>query len=236
MSHIQLTLPLHTYEDKALNNFISSGNELCINTITNSFNQSGMRFFYLWGKNAVGKTHFLKACINEFSQKYLQAAYIPLDKKENFSPEILENLENFDLICIDNIQKIAGIKIWEDAIFTLFNNIQAHNKTLLIISANHNANNINIKLPDLKSRLNSGQTYQINELNDEAKALVLLDILKKRGLEVGSEVINYLLKNSDRNLKQLINSLNALDIASLQEKRKITIPFLKNTLINNKKV
>ena len=45
---------------------------------------------------------------------------------------MLDGLENIDLICLDDVQLIAGDKLWQQAVFDLFNRVVEHNKRLII--------------------------------------------------------------------------------------------------------
>lgn len=49
--------------------------------------------------------------------------YVPLDKRAYFVPEVLDGMEQLALVCIDNIECIAGDEEWEMAIFNLYNRI-----------------------------------------------------------------------------------------------------------------
>ena len=52
--------------------------------------------------------------------------YVPLDKRAYFVPEVLDGMEQLALVCIDNIECIAGDEEWEMAIFNLYNRIHGN--------------------------------------------------------------------------------------------------------------
>lgn len=66
-----------------------------------------------------GRTHLLNAACSELSQKGLAVGYVPLDKRAYFVPEVLEGMEHLSLVCIDNIECIAGDEAqkWRFSIF-----------------------------------------------------------------------------------------------------------------------
>ena len=101
---------------------------------------------------------------------------------------------------------------------------------MLIISANCPPHQLQIKLPDLRSRLTWGEVYHLPDLNDEQKRVILQRAAYSKGLELTEEVANFLLKHLDRDLKSLLEVLAQLDQASLQAQRKLTLPFVKETL------
>ena len=53
---------------------------------------------------------------------------------------------------------------------------------------------------------------------------------RERGIELPEETANFLLKRLDRDMHTLFDALAKLDKASLQAQRKLTIPFVKETL------
>ena len=76
----------------------------------------------------------------------------------------------------------------------------------------------------------SGLIYQLDSLNDSAKEKVLIVQSQARGLEMSNEVAQYLLRNYSRDLNKLIGLLQSLDKASMSEKRRLTIPFVRQIL------
>jgi DnaA family protein len=80
---------------------------------------------------------------------------------------------------------------------------------------------------DLKSRLAWGLVYQVKPPSDEERAVFLRAEAGRRGLRLPEEVISYLLTRTRRDLRSLTGVLDQLDRASLELKRPITLPLLK---------
>lgn len=226
----QLLLPIHQVDDETLENFNGDNNLLLLDSLKKNFENIKQPFFYIWGSQSAGKTHLLKACANYFFSQHRLSIYIPLDKAHYFSPTVLEGLENQELVCLDDLQAVVGNSEWEHAIFDLFNRIREHGKTILLITANQSPLEINIKLPDLLSRLSWGEIHKLISLNEKQKIEVLQKKSYKKGIELPDDTINFLLKRTNRDLKELLEILALLDKASLQSHRKLTIPFVKNVL------
>ena len=72
--------------------------------------------------------------------------------------------------------------------------------------------------------------YKLEELNDVLKMNVLDNQMSDRNLTIDSKVYEYLFKNYSRDLKILLSLMDELDIASLQSKKAISIPFVKKHL------
>ena len=228
--NFQLPLPIHQLDDDTLENFYGENNQLLLNSLRRNFNQLQQPFFYLWGAAGSGKSHLLKACYQAFLAQNRPAIYVPLNKSQYFSPAVLENLEQQDLVCLDDLQQVMGDAQWEEGIFDLINRIRETGKTLLLMSANQPVGNLPIQLPDLVSRLNWGEVYQLNALTEAQKVVVLQQKAYRRGIELPEETANFLLKRLERDTATLFAALDQLDQASLQAQRKLTIPFVKSIL------
>ena len=83
---------------------------------------------------------------------------------------------------------------------------------------------------DLKSRLAWGLVYQVKPLTDGERAEFLRAEGRRRGMRVPEEVIGYLLTHLRRDPPTLVAMLDALDRATLELKRPITVRLLRETL------
>jgi len=133
------------------------------------------------------------------------------------------------VICLDDIQLLAGNKIWQQAIFDLYNRVLEQNNCL-VVSGDQSVGKLGLTLPDLVSRLSWGLTEQLKPLNDAEKITALQFRASKRGLMLSDDAANFLLNRLSREMANLIASLDTLDKASIREQRKITIPFIKEVL------
>ena len=223
----QLTLDvkLHTYN--TFDNFIESDkNELLLNQLRSEmFEQS----VFIWGQRSPGRTHLLHAALHHMEAAGGTAVYVPLKGSDNLMPSSLRNINGFDLICIDDAQYVSGNSELEAALFTTFNNA-ADNGSRLLISSSNSQTLSGIKLKDLVSRLQSCLTFQIHSLDDARKRTAVLQHARARGLGISESVVDYLMSRSERSLPMLIGLLGQLDDKSLQQKRRITIPLVKEAM------
>ncbi|OOF60271.1 DnaA inactivator Hda [Rodentibacter myodis] len=226
----QLPLPIHQIDDDTLENFYADNNLLLLDSLRKNSLQVQQQFFYIWGQEGSGKSHLLRALSNQYLTEQRAAIYVPLNKSRYFSPAVLENLEQQELVCLDDLQSVIGDPEWEVAIFDLFNRIKAEGTTLLLVSATASPSALNVQLPDLASRLKWGEIYQLAPLTDEQKLEVLQKNARQRGIELPAETAQFLLKRLDRDTHTLLQTLEKLDKASLQAHRNLTIPFVKETL------
>lgn len=83
---------------------------------------------------------------------------------------------------------------------------------------------------DLRTRLAWGLVYQLKPLSDAEKALHLRAQAARRGLRLPDEVLGYLLSRLPRDLASLNGVLEALDRYSLETKRPLTVPLVREAL------
>jgi DnaA-homolog protein len=84
--------------------------------------------------------------------------------------------------------------------------------------------------PDLASRLGWGLVYQLHPLTDAHKAAWLRGEAAQRGLQLGDDVVDYLLTRLPRDLPSLAALLAQLDRYALARKRQITLPLVREFL------
>ena len=83
---------------------------------------------------------------------------------------------------------------------------------------------------DLRSRLAWGLVYHVKPLTDEERATYLRAEAARRGMRVPDEVIGYLLTHVRRDLPTLLAILDELDRTSLELKRPVTLPLVREAL------
>ena len=83
---------------------------------------------------------------------------------------------------------------------------------------------------DLKSRLAWGLVYQVRPLSDEERMVFLRREAERRGMHLADEVISFLLTRMRRDLASLAAILDRLDRTSLELKRPITLPLVREAL------
>jgi DnaA family protein len=83
---------------------------------------------------------------------------------------------------------------------------------------------------DLRSRLGWGLVYEVKPLTDAEKAVYLHAEAARRGLRLSDEVVWYLLTHVRRDIPSLGAILEHLDRASLEQRRAVTLPLVREAL------
>jgi DnaA family protein len=223
----QLVLPIRLADHAVFSSFYDDGNESLVATLSElARGASDGHGCWLWGAAATGKTHLLQAVCDRAGDR---SVYIPLATFGTAGPEILEGLASRDLICVDDIEAVAGDAGWETALFDLCNQV-ADAGGELIVAATTAPRECPIKLADLASRLSRLPVFHVMALNDEQRVRALQLRARHRGLELPGKTARYLLKRSRRDMATLYELLDKLDLAALRAKRRLTIPFVRDVL------
>lgn len=223
MAAYQIPLQIKLNDAATFNNYLAGANAGIV-TILHAASEP---YVYLWSAEATGKTHLLQALCHQLPSG--QAIYLPLQELAQQSAAALDGLEQFALVCLDDVQYIAGHADWEEALFHLYNRIREQHGRLCITS-NVSPEQLQVQLPDLLSRLKWGPVFQLHSLTDEDKIKAMQLRAGLRGFQLPDEVANYLLNRYPRDLHNLFALLDKLDSASLQAQRRLTVPFVKGLL------
>jgi DnaA family protein len=235
---LQLSLPVSLPDDETFLSFYTLDNEFVSSYLQEfcsphgtSQKTSQKALSYLFGSAGLGKSHLLYACCNEAQVNDVQSIYLDMLVLKDMPCALINEVADYGLICIDNLHAISGNSLWENAIFDLINQvIEKLHQPKLVIAANGAPNAAGYKLPDLVSRLNWGTVFQLANRSDADLGKIIQFRLDNRGIETTDESINFLLTRVDRDLGNLMMIVNELDKKSLQAKRRLTIPFMKQAL------
>lgn len=225
----QLVLDLNFSVQATFDNFIKGGNIEIVNFLRTTFVDRRESYSYIWGTKSIGKTHLLHACCHQMINRGERAFYLDLSMQQQLQTEILTGLEQYDLICLDNINAVKGQAKWQEKLFYFYNRCR-DKSTRLLISADRTPGNLELELADLKSRLSWGLILHLQELTDTEKLQGLQVRAKEKGINLSEEVGLYILAHYSRDMHKLMCLLERIDKQSLIEKRRVTIPFLKTII------
>ena len=227
MTASQLVLGVQLRDDARFDNFHGDRNRESARRLeTVCQHPAGVPAVVLCGDSDTGKSHLLQAVCHQADQQHRSAVCISISELAPFGPEALAGLESQDLVCLDDIDLIAGQRGWEEAIFHLYNRIQDRG-ALLVVSASDLPVSLPFRLPDLVSRLSHGLTLQLGIYRDQDRVGILMARAETRGLVMADDVAGYIMRRAPRRLADLLDILDTLDKNSLQAQRRLTIPFVK---------
>ncbi len=227
----QLTLSVGLNDEATIDSFYTpDSNRLTIKTLAGSLRNETDAMIYLYGADGCGRSHLLQATCHQAEQLGLSVVYLPLADMQLYNPaEIFEGLESQQVICLDDVHSIAGNNLWEREVFNLYNRVLGVGGHI-IMAANCAPKALAVELPDLQSRLAQFLVLKIQTLDDGEKQNALQLRASIRGMQLDDDVVRYMLRHGRRDMAYLMQCLDSLDKASLNQQRRITIPFAKQTL------
>ena len=194
--------------DNEFNFFVNETNFYAFNALINN----DIKHSFLFGPKKSGKSYLAK---------------IWLKKNNAIKFDINRDLHaiQYKHILIDNL-----ISYDQEKIFHIVNKCILNNSKLLITS-DIKINEIHFKFKDLSSRLKTFSNLEINQPNDEMLLAILTKLLvDKQFIIKSNEIFEYILRRVDRTYKDINEIVNKLDTLSLEKKRQLTIPLIKEIL------
>ena len=221
--------------------FVTQANPVLVNSLQHAF-QHPPEPWLLWQPFDEGKTHLLQALVQWVLQQQKRCLYLPLKEVLTYGPAVLEGLEQFDLIALDDVHLLAAHEVvnqqhylvdylqeWEEALFYCINRLRQAG-TILVTSLQQPPAKTAFALADLQSRLSASAVFQLQALDDQAKKVMLAQRAQAYGLTLDQDCGLYLLTHYPRSNYKLCRALDRLNTRSLETKRRITIPFIRETL------
>ena len=176
---------------------------------------------YLWGESASGKTHLLKAVREALREQGANVGWIDAQVHEppEFNPA-------WSAVILDDVHLYTAVQ--QHAAFNWFINAQTEQRWVLAAGTLPPAD-LQLR-DDLRTRLGWGHVYALHVLTEPERRAVLRQEADARGVFLGDEVMDFMLKRFSRDLGSLMQLLQQLDGYALSTKRAITIPLIKSML------
>ena len=222
----QQVLPFALGERGTFRHFVVGRNGELVERLRKSGRGSGNAFDCVWlfGDPGTGKTHLLQAVCGEQAD----AAYIPA-REIAAEDDSIEAYGHFDTVAVDDVPEWIGTQAPERSLIGLYNVLRGR-CARLVLTAHRSPADLAFALPDLGSRLRAAACYRLAPLDDQDKLRLLSGVARERGFELPEEVALFLLVRTSRDQRELLGALDRLDEASLAQGRRLTIPFVKQTL------
>ncbi len=225
----QLPLPMGLNPELSFAQFWPGANREVVEQLRQVGQGQGEPLILIWGERGHGKTHLLNACCSGAAEHGHAAAYFPMHLLREHGPAAMEGAEAYPIVCIDDVDVIAGTPGWELSLFNLFNRLRDAGHPL-VISASLPPAQLGFALPDLASRLSWGLTLRLQRPAEEDTRQILQMKSRSLGLEMPDAVARFLMNHTQRDLPALTALLDRLDRASLAAQRRLTVPFVRGLI------
>ena len=222
----QLALPLTLADHAVFASYWPAGNAGAVRYLEDLVERRSGPGAYLFGPPACGKSHLLQAACARAGDS---AMYLPFELARAAGPGMLDGLAARPVVCLDDLDRVAGEDEWEQALFGLWNELTDAGH-VLIVSAAASVRETGFGLPDLASRLAQLSAFRLRTLAEPDRIEALKLRARHRGLELPDDTARYLLSRSRRDLASLYGLLDRLDTEALRAPRRLTVPFVRDVL------
>ena len=205
------------YDAELTNFFFSKKNQVLKNELIEVIDLGQNKDIFISGKNGSGKTFLLNSLLNNQKSANKSNIYIDLSELDG-SKDYFAELNQFDLICLDNLDKIKE-KI-EVQVFNLINDCK-QSSTNLIFASSLNPSELSF-LPDLISRLKQINYFYINEIRDEEVLDCIIFIVNKLNLNFSDDVMEFISKRTRRDFSSIKRTIQDLEKFLYSEKKEPT--------------
>ncbi len=196
-------------DNKSDNFYINDTNLNAYKGVINSNNEN----IYLKGPKKSGKSYLA----NIWKKKNNAIVF-----KNNFN-FIIHNKIN---VIIENLNKEFN----EEQLFHIINHCKLNNLNIFVTSI-YDVREINFKLKDLISRLKIFNFLIIDNPDDDMLINLLTKLFIEKQFVINShEIFQFILKNANRSYSEMFKIVKKLDDLSIEKKRQLTIPLIKEIL------
>lgn len=235
----QLILDLLPETPPSLDNFVVGSNGEALAGLAGWLAaDSRETLLLLWGEPASGKTHLLRAsgaryidAQDDCALASLEAATAEDTMATTVIPESIPGIPTRASpirYAIDNIEALD--ERGQIALFNLFNRLRATNSAGRLLAAAAAPPQQLAVREDLRTRLGSGLVYRLQPLSEAEQDAALTAQAARRGLRLPTGALAYLRNRAPRDMRSLSALLDALDRYSLEQRRPITLPLLREVL------
>ena len=169
------------------------------------------------GPSGCGKTHLSKILANQMQTIFINS--------KNFNEETIVKNKLFKCLIIDNFNN----NINEKLLYSMLNHLKQIDKYVLINSLKP-INHYEIKLKDLKSRLEGFIKIGISLPTDELLKVVILKIFSEKQIKISEKNVEYIIKNIERTYDKILKFTKEIDNLSLSTGKVININLIKKVL------
>ncbi len=182
--------------------------------------QSTFNPLFIYGSSGVGKTHLLNAIGTRIKELYPSRRVLYVGAHQftfqftdasvnNRRNEFVKFYQTIDVLIIDDIQELAGQEKTQLAFFHIFNHLRLNGKQIILASDRAPAAMQGME-ERLLTRFKWGLMAELEKPNQELCRKILLSKMRRDGLDIPNEVVDYIVQNVDGSVRDLEGIVNAL--------------------------
>ena len=176
------------------------------------------KWLNIFGFSGSGKTHLAKILEKKIER-------IKLIESKNINDNIIQDLNNLDCLIIDSFNNEI-----EEKLFYSILNQSKQLENYVLINSKSPIKNINFKLDDLRSRINSFLYIGIELPTDDLLRVIISKTLSDRQINVDPKISDFIINNVERSYEKMFKFLKDVDELSLSTGKSININLIKKVL------
>ena len=178
----------------------------------NGLIENNLKFSFLYGPEKSGKSFLSEIWLKKNNAlQFKNNLQFLLNKRKNV---LIDSLLDFE----------------QEKVFHIVDNCILNNLNILITS-NKKINDIKFKFNDLSSRLKTFSNLEISQPDDDMLVTILTKLLiDKQFIIKSNDIFEYIMRRIERSYQGIHEIVNKLDVISLEKKRQLTIPLIKEIL------
>ena len=176
------------------------------------------KWLNIFGDPGSGKTHLAKILEKKIDK-------IKLVDAKNINNETVQDLNNLDCLIIDSFKN----NVEEKLLYSILNQSKQLDNYVLMNSIS-SIKNINFKLNDLVSRINSFLYIGIELPTDDLLKVIISKTLSDKQIRINPKISDYIINNVERSYEKMFKFLKDVDELSLSTGKSININLIKKIL------
>lgn len=202
--------------------------------------------FFIHGGSGVGKTHICHAIGNAIREKFPEKKVLYISShlfqvqftdasRNNVSNDFINFYQGVDVLIIDDIQEFAGKEKTQNTYFHIFNHLHQLGKQIILTS-----DKAPVHLQGLEDRLVTrmkwGMTAELFKPDIELRKKILSNKIKQDGLNISSEIVDYIAENVTEHVRDLEGIVTSLVAYSLVYNKDVDVSLAKRVVSQTVKI
>ncbi|MCB0522109.1 MAG: chromosomal replication initiator protein DnaA [Saprospiraceae bacterium] len=196
----------------------------------------------IFGDVGLGKTHLAHAVGNEVLKNHMDKSVLYVSS-EKFTGQIIESIKNnavndfvtfyqmVDVLIVDDIQFLANKQKTQEIFFHIFNQLHQSGKQI-ILTSDRPPKDLDGMEERLISRFKWGLSADLQVPDFETKVAILEAKMGREGVDIPSDVVEFICFNIQNNIRELEGVLVSLIAQSSLNDREIDLGLAKEVIRN----
>lgn len=195
---------------------------------------------FIYGPSGVGKTHLVNAIGMRTKELHPEKRVLYLSahlfmvqftdaRNNNVFNDFIHFYQSIDMLIVDDIQELMGLKGTQNAFFHIFNHLRQNGKQIIMTS-----DRPPVSLQGMEERLitrfKSGLMAEMEKPEESLRRNILHSIVKHDGLNIPDDVLDYISSNVNNSVRELEGVIHSLLAYSVVYSKDVDLEFAQRIL------